>query len=313
MFKPLLKLKPSHILFEGNIARATDYNTYAAIVGPWYAAQPISIPTASLKIALAAGGKIAQWVGMVCNGIALVGDPEGSPAWYADPSAGETWGAVHGNYAPALVAMSAKDVRYYLNGLMVSRADGVAVATNGHRLHVVPLEAMPLFDAPDVIVPRTLFDAAPKEAILSLGQTHARMDWAGGYSVQKYIDGNFPDYRRVTPSLDSRPIVATFNAASLANLERALKVKKASTSGRFYAASCNSRGEIFTPELPNALQCFDGCDVLPEVSFQINYLIDAVKACGGAGSAYFGNTIDESLLLRAVNGRVECVVMPTRI
>lgn len=105
--------------------------------------------------------------------------------------------------------ISTEETRYYLNGVHIS--DDAAVATDGHRLgwHRLGFDGAPFDKA---ILPRRLVDTliaspAPKSALLARGRIGFEME---GMSVRsKLIDGTYPDYRRVIPTMSE-------NAARLA-------------------------------------------------------------------------------------------------
>ncbi len=105
--------------------------------------------------------------------------------------------------------ISTEETRYYLNGVHIS--DDAAVATDGHRLGWHPLG----FDGGafgKAILPKRLVDTlmvlpAPKSVALAKDKIAFEME---GMSVRsKLIDGTFPDYRRVIPTMSD-------NAARLA-------------------------------------------------------------------------------------------------
>ncbi len=111
--------------------------------------------------------------------------------------------------------ISKDETRYYLNGVHIS--EDAAVATDGHRLGWHPLD----FDGGafgKAILSKRLVDTliaspAPKSALLGNGKVSFEME---GMSVRsKLIDGTYPDYRRVIPTMSE-------NAARLAVDRRAL-------------------------------------------------------------------------------------------
>src|SRR5947207_252864 len=110
-------------------------------------------------------------------------------------------------------AISTEETRYYLNGIYLHTVDigGTAtlraVATDGHRLAQVDLEA-PAGAAgmPGIIVPRKtvgevqrLIEDADTEVGIELSQTKMRFSIGDVVLTSKLIDGTFPDYARVIP------------------------------------------------------------------------------------------------------------------
>lgn len=106
-------------------------------------------------------------------------------------------------------AMAHQDVRYYLNGLLMtfSANEIRMVATDGHRLATTTLPLKSHLTQPlSVIVPRKavvemqrLF-AEDEEAIsLVIGTNHLRTISKQTSFITKLIEGKFPDYQRVLP------------------------------------------------------------------------------------------------------------------
>lgn len=123
----------------------------------------------------------------------------------------------------AFVFAGNKDVRYYLNGVLVEPApDGHGVrlvATDGHRMAVL-FDADGSADAP-AIIERHKVPAIPRKC----GETMATFDgsratYPGGTSLPvAYIDGRFPDWQAVVPDVAQLGgKVASFNAEYIADL-----------------------------------------------------------------------------------------------
>ncbi len=106
-------------------------------------------------------------------------------------------------------AMAVQDIRYYLNGMLLSVSGGMltVAATDGHRLakDAIP---MPLQDPAelDVILPRKAVvelvkllgdNLDPVEVHMSAAQVVFKQ--AGFELRSKVVDGKFPDYQRVIP------------------------------------------------------------------------------------------------------------------
>ena len=119
-----------------------------------------------------------------------------------------------------------KDVRYYLCGVYLDTKAGKVVATDGHRMLIATARGVKV-DAPPVIIPNDLLDAALKQ----FGGEYARGKALGAVDVAvtvdgvqltittptgqvsgKALEGVFPEWRRVVPKADE---VATFAPAVL--------------------------------------------------------------------------------------------------
>src|SRR5699024_8807153 len=116
-------------------------------------------------------------------------------------------------------AMAQQDVRYYLNGLLLSmRSDRVrCVATDGHRLALSEAAVELALDEPvEAIVPRKaivelvkLLESGSESTIaLQLSRNHLRIELPGLKFTTKLIDGRFPDYERVIPENNDKRMTA---------------------------------------------------------------------------------------------------------
>jgi DNA polymerase-3 subunit beta len=106
-------------------------------------------------------------------------------------------------------AMAQQDIRYYLNGLLLSiGAQGItAVATDGHRLALASLARE--LDVPkvEVILPRKAVLELTKLLADSEGKVRLEVrENQVGFSfgvielITKVVDGKFPDYQKVVPT-----------------------------------------------------------------------------------------------------------------
>ena len=110
-------------------------------------------------------------------------------------------------------AISTEETRYYLNGIYLhTSGTGAgkvlrAVATDGHRLARIEVALPAGADGmPGVIVPRKaiyelkkLLEEGEGDVQISLSDTKIRFAFGNAVLVSKLIDGNFPDYERVSP------------------------------------------------------------------------------------------------------------------
>lgn len=125
--------------------------------------------------------------------------------------------------APTLRAVSLaralKDVRYYLNAMLVEATGSTArlVATDGYRLHLADIDLPDPVPAPvSVIVPRVLIDWALKQAGRKVAAVELTITprppvndkpvtprltvtVAGTTMTDNAVDGRFPDYAQVIP------------------------------------------------------------------------------------------------------------------
>lgn len=107
-------------------------------------------------------------------------------------------------------AAAVKDVRYYLNGVLLEMSDGfTTVSTDGHRLAKAHADIRVPTDREhpvQVIIPADALTELKKllndddECELSFTQNQFRVDFENSTFITKLIDGKFPDYHRVIPS-----------------------------------------------------------------------------------------------------------------
>lgn len=100
-----------------------------------------------------------------------------------------------------LLIAGKKDVRYYLNGILIDHVKRVAVATNGAMLMVIKLAADDEVNA-SAIIPRELAEKAVKIGDGTLSISVDGMIKLGGLSA-KGVDGRYPDWLRVVPETTS--------------------------------------------------------------------------------------------------------------
>jgi DNA polymerase III sliding clamp (beta) subunit (PCNA family) len=105
----------------------------------------------------------------------------------------------------ANVFSSTEQTRYYLGGVLfeVKEGKGRFVATDGHRMIIIPLDGDM---GPDlsVIIPSTLIkrikvDKKVDNAEMTIDGDIITIDYYGSITKEAAIDGTFPDYTRVGP------------------------------------------------------------------------------------------------------------------
>ncbi|MDE0056443.1 MAG: DNA polymerase III subunit beta [Gammaproteobacteria bacterium] len=113
-------------------------------------------------------------------------------------------------------AMAQQDVRYYLNGLLfeVTESHIRTVATDGHRLAMCTLPGGAQgTERVQAIVPRKgvvelgrLLADAEDSVEISLGMNYLRAENSGYTLTTKLVEGKFPDYATVIPSVGERQL-----------------------------------------------------------------------------------------------------------
>lgn len=189
-------------------------------------------------------------------------------------------------------SMAQQDVRYFLNGLLVEIHDDhiLSVATDGHRLAKTQINVDSLgFDLVQSIVPRKavleigkFLDSGSDEAAnIKLNGSHILIQTGNFRFISKLIDGRFPDYEKVIPAnLDKHIIIDRSNLIDILSRAAILSNEK------FRGVSLSVENNILTVQSHNPDQehAKDEMEVIYddeaiEIGFNVNYLMDALKAC----------------------------------
>lgn len=208
-------------------------------------------------------------------------------------------------------AMANQDVRYYLNGLLLEKKDGLlrSVATDGHRLALADLaEEISGGEAEQqVIVPRKgilelmrLLDGDADDITLAIGSNHIQVSKPGLTMTSKLIDGRFPEYEAVIPPANDHDVIinrARFRTA----LQRAAILSNEKFRGvRLEFSTDAIKIVAHNPQQEEAVEELDVAHSVPEISigFNVTYLLDALNAL---------TTEDVQMKLRDANS--SCLVM----
>lgn len=150
---------------------------------------------------------------------------------------------IHFNEFEAVsLAMSKEATRYYLCGIFVTSHNGQArlVATDGHRMHIIDTQQP--YNGASVILPDTfvkqiikLRKGEPKREqlsnfVLHIGEDMATAEYKGSNHVSKYIDGTYPQYEKVIPTVSENVECSAlgFNALYMADFGKAAKLCRGS-------------------------------------------------------------------------------------
>lgn len=189
-------------------------------------------------------------------------------------------------------SMAQQDVRYFLNGLLLEIHNDhiLSVATDGHRLAKTQTSVEHLdLDQVQSIVPRKAvieiakFLDAGSDSLVSvkLNASHILVQSGDFMFISKLIDGRFPDYEKVIPAnLDKQIVINRSNlieilsrAAILSN-EKFRGVSLSVADNVLKVASHNPDQEHASDEMGVEYQ---GESI--EIGFNVNYLLEALKAC----------------------------------
>ncbi|MGQ9862468.1 MAG: DNA polymerase III subunit beta, partial [Thiobacillaceae bacterium] len=223
-------------------------------------------------------------------------------------------------------AMAVQDIRYYLNGMLISlQGDRLVVAaTDGHRL---ALDATKLTDTHeqgvDVILPRKtvqelikLLDDSETPVDVQLSRSQVMFAQSGFELRSKVVDGKFPDYQRVIPSGYEKSFVierqrlnqALARTAILTN-EKYRGVRLALTHGSLRLSCNNNEQEEAQEELEVDYQ-----NEPLDISFNVQYLQDVLNNldCEKVQCS-FGDASSSMLITIPGEEHFRYVVMPMRI
>lgn len=222
-------------------------------------------------------------------------------------------------------AMALKDIRYYLNGLLM-QAEGNQlrfVATDGHRMayNCASIEAD--LPASEVILPRkTVLEllkllSFPNEPVtVELLHNQVRFRCRETVVVSKVVEGKFPDYNRVIPQ-DNDKIFLISRTQLLGAFERAVIL----SSEKFRGVTVKVQAGLLGIECSNNDQekaqegleiAYQGDSV--EMGFNIQYLMEVLRNlhCEDVQLA-FDNASRPVLITIPDFADFKYIVMPMRI
>ena len=222
-------------------------------------------------------------------------------------------------------AMAMQDIRYYLNGLLLS-LDGSTlrvVATDGHRLSYAASTLPATAPKLDVILPRKtvtelskLLGDSDDPVKIEIRDNQVTFAFASVIVVSKVVDGKFPDYTKVIPSSYTRQIKLP-RLALLQSLQRAAILSNEKIRGVRLVLSNDSLSIICTnneqEEAEEELTVDYAAEAL-DIGFNINYLLDVLNHVDGSEvEIAFGDANSSALMTIPGNGDFKYVVMPMRI
>ena len=187
-------------------------------------------------------------------------------------------------------AMAQRDVRYFLNGMLLEMGAGRirAVATDGHRLALSEFEQKSLDgDVKQVILPRKavleiqrLVQDMEEDISVSVGPSHMYVSSSAYTMTTRLLDGMFPDYDRVIPkngdkvvTADRLPLRQAVNRTAILSNEK-LRGIRVTLEGSSLRLSANNPEQEEAEE--TVLVEYDGSNL--EIGFNVTYLQDVLGA-----------------------------------
>ena len=223
-------------------------------------------------------------------------------------------------------AMAVQDIRYYLNGMLLSiQGTRLTVATtDGHRLAV---DAINLVEAAkldvDVILPRKTVlelgkllgdDEEPVDIQINQNQVVFRRP---NFELRsKVVDGKFPDWQRVIPVghdkifiISRQRLAQTITRAAILTNEKYRGARLALTAGTLRIACSNNEQEEAQEELD-----IDYNGEPLDIGFNVQYLQDVLNNLGNdTVQCSFGDPTSSMLIMIPGDENFRYVVMPMRI
>ncbi len=223
-------------------------------------------------------------------------------------------------------AMAQQDVRYYLNGTLLSVNGSMltVVATDGHRLSYTTEAMAQKYEKTDVILPRKtvselikLMSTTDEPVTMTLRPSQAIFSFGHIELLSKVIDGKFPDYTRVIPTsydkhltLPRLDLLQALQRAAILSNEKIRGVRLLLTKDSLAIVCTNNEQE----EAQDDLDVKYSQDPI-DIGFNIAYLLDVLNhlTCETVVCS-FGDA-NSSVLITAPNqnDNFKYVVMPMRI
>ena len=226
-------------------------------------------------------------------------------------------------------AMAAKDIRYYLMGvlLVVESSKLRAVATDTHRLAYCEAEVDGLVQAEktEAIVPRKtvreLLRILPEDdtpVTVSLCDTQICFCFDGVEFISKLIEGKFPDYQRVMPSEETIPqcvrinreeLLLALRRAQILTNEKFHGIRWLFSQGQLLIQGNNNEQEEARQTLPVAWTWAD-----LDIGFNLVYMIELLSNLRNSEiDFHFAPTPKSVLVTMPESMNFRYLIMPMRI
>ncbi len=222
-------------------------------------------------------------------------------------------------------SMAQQDIRYYLNGLLLSLAgnDLTLVATDGHRLAwaTMPIEAEQA--KIEVILPRKaalevwkLLSETDSPVQIEIRENQVAFTIGSVELISKVVDGKFPDFQKVIPSgykrhftLERQSLQQALQRAAILSNEKFRGVRWLVSETNLRIISSNTEQEEAEEELEIE---FSGGPV--DIGFNVSYLLDVLANVSADRIDFWLGDANSSMLVTVPDDpSFKYVVMPMRI
>jgi DNA polymerase-3 subunit beta len=223
-------------------------------------------------------------------------------------------------------AMAVQDIRYYLNGVLLSTDGDVlrVVATDGHRLSMASYKLPDAVEKIEAILPRKtvlelikLLDESDDPIKLEMHQNQVKFAFAGIEIVSKIVEGKFPDYTKVIPTgytnhvtVNRAEFLSALQRASILSNDKIRGVRLMFTKDTLSIICSNNEQEEAEENMP-----IEYSREAMDIAFNIAYLLDALNHLTNENVLLsLGEANMSSALLTQPGGDdFKYVVMPMRI
>ena len=225
--------------------------------------------------------------------------------------------------------MAHQDVRYYLNGLLLTTSDNtlIAAATDGHRLAKAWIANAPVSDDIHIIIPRKgvmellrLLSDSDEPVTVRVGKNHIAISSPQFSFISKLIDGRFPDYSRVIPKkteltlpLDRDQLKEALQRVMILCSEKHKAIRFEFREGLLTITANNPQLESAEESIP-----LDYHKEPMDIGFNIKYLLDTLHTIPSGPITLSLNGPDQSVLFESQADKETgvsslFVIMPMRL
>jgi len=227
--------------------------------------------------------------------------------------------------------MATKDVRYYLNGLLLEISEDTlkTVATDGHRLafyeseQIYNLNEIPENSKLQFLIPRKtilellkILDDSEKEVKIKVTPNFVKFSIGKTEFSTKLIDSKFPEYRRVIPKVTNLSIPInrlelkeSLTRAAVLSTEKFKAIRLEFSKNNLLATIHNPEHEEAEEEMVIA---YEGENF--SIGFNVNYLVDVLSRVKDEQIIFnFTESYNSCLLYGNSKENPVYVVMPMRL
>ena len=225
-------------------------------------------------------------------------------------------------------SMAREDARFYLNGLYLNVIDNGAglhaVTTDGHRLSCAHMPLSQSAQEGGIILPRKgvrelikLLARGTGEVTLNISERQLTLNIGSHHLSTRLIDGQYPNYQQVLPSMQEAPVLAdteslmrALDRAKVLLIDRHDGIRLRFEGAHLYLAARNLENE----SLDDVLDIVNPATLQLDTGLNINYLMDAVRNIEGENLQFHLTEGERPCLLTSQEDRdVRYVIMPMRL